>query len=80
MAKTSFPGMFATALLLAGCSATPNHHSAPEWEVPGMQLGGDHGVRMQHQSPGGKRGSDNRKLFFNPGQPEPGVNSIHRGW
>ena len=48
--------------------------------MPGMQLGGDHGVRMQHQSPSSKRGSDNRKLFFNPGQPEPGVNSIHRGW
>lgn len=80
MVKPAFLTLLTATLLLAGCSSAPVHRSAPDWEVPGMQLGGDHGLRIQHQSPSNKRGSDNQKLFFNPGKPEPGVNNIHRGW
>ncbi|MCO7631866.1 hypothetical protein NJF54_08465 [Pseudomonas guariconensis] len=45
-----------------------------------MQLGDDRGPPLQADTPCRKRGCDNDKLFFNPGKPELGVNTIHRGW
>lgn len=73
----------ALALALTGCA--PNSANAPKtaslgWETPGMQLGGDRGLPLQAEAPCRRRGCDNHKLFFNPAEPEPSVNSIHRGW
>jgi hypothetical protein len=71
------------ALALTGCAGgtSPHPNSNLGWNHPGMQLGGDRGLPL-HNADGScrKRGCDNGKLFFNPGQPEPSVNSIHRGW
>lgn len=69
------------ALALAGCASTPTpQQPSLDWSMPGMQLGGDRGLPLRSETPCRKRGCDNDKLFFNPGQPEPSVNTIHRGW
>ncbi|MHC6223508.1 hypothetical protein ACYU03_01750 [Pseudomonas sp. X10] len=80
MANSNPLTLLTFALLLAGCSNAPTQHTSPDWEVPSMELGGDRGLPLHPQGPCKKRGCDNHKLFFNPGQPEPSVNSIHRGW
>ncbi|QVM91144.1 hypothetical protein JYG34_24600 [Pseudomonas entomophila] len=71
------------ALAMTGCAGnTASSQPAPlDWNMPGMQLGGDRGLPL-HNVDGScrKRGCDNGKLFFNPGKPEPSINSIHRGW
>lgn len=71
------------ALAATGCASTAPTPKTPSlgWDMPGMQLGGDRGLPLRTDSaPCRKRGCDNHKLFFNPGEPEPGVNTIHRGW
>ncbi|WP_119137822.1 hypothetical protein [Pseudomonas reidholzensis] len=70
------------ALVLCGCANNAPTHRPEDlgWNTPGMQLGGDHGLPLRAETPCRKRGCDNDKLFFNPGTPEPSVNSIHRGW
>lgn len=79
-AKTSIT--LAIALAVSGCaSSTPPHDTAPlGWNTPGMQLGGDQGLPRRADGTCHKRGCDNDKLFFNPGTPEPSVNTMHRGW
>ncbi|MCO7517621.1 hypothetical protein NJF44_22820 [Pseudomonas guariconensis] len=72
--------LFALALTLAGCANDASNTPSLGWSMPGMQLGGDRGLPLQVDTPCRKRGCDNDKLFFNPGKPEPGVNTIHRGW
>ena len=74
--------LLAFALTLGACSNSPVPHPASnlDWNTPGMQLGGDNGLPLRVESPCRKRGCDNDKLFFNPGQTEPNVNTIHRGW
>ncbi|MDH0301223.1 MULTISPECIES: hypothetical protein [unclassified Pseudomonas] len=75
--------LLTVALALTGCASNlPSSKPTPlDWNMPGMQLGGDRGLPL-HNADGScrKRGCDNGKLFFNPGQPEPSVNTIHRGW
>lgn len=72
----------ALALALAGCASNTYSPktSSLDWDMPGMQLGGDRGLPLRAETPCRKRGCDNDKLFFNPAQAEPSVNSIHRGW
>lgn len=80
MANAKPLALLSLLLLLAGCSSPPTHATSPDWDLPAMQLGGDRGLPLQTHSPCKKRGCDNHKLFFNPGQSEPGVNAMHRGW
>ncbi|MDH0730537.1 hypothetical protein N5F23_11655 [Pseudomonas sichuanensis] len=74
--------LLTVALALTGCaSSTPPAKPTPlDWNMPGMQLGGDRGLPLHVDSPCRKRGCDNDKLFFNPGKTEPSVTTIHRGW
>lgn len=69
------------ALLLTACAAPAPHNpgTSADWPVPTMQLGDKRGL-PQGFEPCRKRGCDNNKLFFNPAQPEPSPNTLHRGW
>ncbi|HGM5579063.1 TPA: hypothetical protein ACKP22_000720 [Pseudomonas putida] len=76
--------LLALGLVLSGCSSSSSSYTPKtsnlDWETPGMQLGGDRGLPLRVDDRCRKRGCDNHKLFFNPAEPEPSVNSIHRGW
>lgn len=80
--RTNIIALLTLPLILTACtSSTPNPHNGNlDWNIPGMQLGGDHGLPLRAETPCRKRGCDNHKLFFNPATPEPSVNTIHRGW
>ena len=80
--KAKALALLTSTLALAACaSGNPAPHGSNlDWNTPGMQLGGDNGLPIRHESPCRKRGCDNDKLFFNPGKTEPSVNTIHRGW
>lgn len=82
MIQTKPFALLCCALALAGCASSTHSPktSSLDWDMPGMQLGGDRGLPLRAQTPCRKRGCDNDKLFFNPAQAEPSVNSIHRGW
>lgn len=75
-------------LALAGCagSTSPTPPAKQESKVPvqpDWRMDHDrYDKRYQRNADGScrKRGCDNGKLFFDPGESEPSVLDIHRGW
>nr|WP_245362644.1 hypothetical protein [Pseudomonas sp. BP8] len=74
--------LIALALVLAGCANGAPSHSPHEMDrsAHALPYSDDRPLQLRDETPCRKRGCDNHKLFFNPGTPEPSVNTIHRGW
>ena len=77
---TKLIALLTLSLFRAGCHSFGAQSSSLEWEVPSMQLGGDHGLPSHPIAPSSKRNSDNHKLFFNPGRAASGGVEQGSGW
>lgn len=72
--------LLALVLAVAGCSSSRPYQMPSDPKVPALQYEDDQDLRLNRQEPCRRRGCDDHKLFFDPAQPEPGVNSTHRDW
>ncbi|HKS13055.1 MAG TPA: hypothetical protein VJS90_08440 [Pseudomonas sp.] len=72
--------LLALVLAVVGCSPARPYQMPSDPKVPALQNEDDQDLRLNRHEPCRRRGCDDHKLFFNPAQPEPDVNSINRGW